>query len=173
MGPNSPGHRPASTYLGHAKLTDTYWYLEGVPELFVLAPKRFERFAAPRRKEVPMTPTFDTLVQDFFCRRLIEQAEKADATMEAYRDAFRLLLAYLLGLLKKRSLNELADLDVPVIRLPGPPPGRPPQWARTATPGWRPYAPCGLRRIVGPDGLAAGQRVWRSRRSAMRRCSAT
>jgi integrase len=36
-----------STYLGHAKVTDTYWYLEGIPELFALAGQRFERFAAP------------------------------------------------------------------------------------------------------------------------------
>jgi integrase len=35
-----------STYLGHAKVTDTYWYLEGIPELFALAGQRFERFAA-------------------------------------------------------------------------------------------------------------------------------
>jgi integrase len=31
-----------STYLGHAKVTDTYWYLTGVPELFALAAERFE-----------------------------------------------------------------------------------------------------------------------------------
>jgi len=36
-----------STYLGHAKVTDTYWYLEGIPELFALAGQRFEQFAAP------------------------------------------------------------------------------------------------------------------------------
>lgn len=36
-----------SAYLGHAKVTDTYWYLTGVPELMALAAGRFERFAAP------------------------------------------------------------------------------------------------------------------------------
>jgi integrase len=36
-----------STYLGHAKVTDTYWYLEGIPELLALAGQRFEQFAAP------------------------------------------------------------------------------------------------------------------------------
>jgi len=35
-----------STYLGHARVTDTYWYLSGVPELMSLAADRFERFAA-------------------------------------------------------------------------------------------------------------------------------
>jgi integrase len=34
-----------STYLGHAKVSNTYWYLTGVPELMSLAGKRFERFA--------------------------------------------------------------------------------------------------------------------------------
>ncbi len=34
-----------STYLGHAKVSNTYWYLTGVPELMSLAGKRFEDFA--------------------------------------------------------------------------------------------------------------------------------
>ena len=42
-----------------------------------------------------MTPSFDTLVQDFFCRRLIEQQGVSPRTVEAYRDTFRLLLAFL------------------------------------------------------------------------------
>jgi integrase len=32
-----------STYLGHAKVSDTYWYLTGIPELLDLAAGRFER----------------------------------------------------------------------------------------------------------------------------------
>jgi len=32
-----------STYLGHAKVTDTYWYLTGVPELLAIASQRFEQ----------------------------------------------------------------------------------------------------------------------------------
>lgn len=34
-----------STYLGHAHVSDTYWYLTGVPELMAIAAQRFERFA--------------------------------------------------------------------------------------------------------------------------------
>lgn len=30
------------TYVGHAKVTDTYWYLTGVPELMALAAGQFE-----------------------------------------------------------------------------------------------------------------------------------
>jgi integrase len=36
-----------ATYLGHAKVTDTYWYLTGGPELLALAGRRFEQFATP------------------------------------------------------------------------------------------------------------------------------
>jgi len=32
------------TYLGHAKISDTYWYLTGTPELMELVGARFERF---------------------------------------------------------------------------------------------------------------------------------
>jgi integrase len=34
-----------ATYLGHVKVTDTYWYLTGVPELMSIAGRRFEQFA--------------------------------------------------------------------------------------------------------------------------------
>lgn len=34
-----------STYVGHAKVTDTYWYLTGIPELMAIAAGRFERYA--------------------------------------------------------------------------------------------------------------------------------
>lgn len=32
------------TYLGHKKITDTYWYLSGIPALMALGAARFERF---------------------------------------------------------------------------------------------------------------------------------
>ena len=35
-----------STYLGHVKVSSTYWYLTGIPELFAIAVKKFEKFAA-------------------------------------------------------------------------------------------------------------------------------
>jgi integrase len=34
-----------STYLGHAKATDTYWYVSAVPELMAVISERFKRFA--------------------------------------------------------------------------------------------------------------------------------
>jgi integrase len=36
-----------STYLGHADVKNTYWYLTGVPELLELAVARFEAYASP------------------------------------------------------------------------------------------------------------------------------
>ena len=37
---------PLWTYLGHADVTNTYWYLTGVPELLELAVARFEAYAS-------------------------------------------------------------------------------------------------------------------------------
>ncbi len=39
-----------STYLGHAKVTDTFWYLSGTGELLSVVGERFERFASPARR---------------------------------------------------------------------------------------------------------------------------
>jgi integrase len=35
-----------STYVGHVKVTDTYWYLSGIPELFAVTGAKFERYAS-------------------------------------------------------------------------------------------------------------------------------
>jgi integrase len=40
-----------SIYLGHARISETYWYLSAVPELFDLCGKRFEESFAINRKE--------------------------------------------------------------------------------------------------------------------------
>ena len=34
-----------STYVGHAKVSDTYWYMTGIPDLMAVAGSRFEGFA--------------------------------------------------------------------------------------------------------------------------------
>jgi len=36
-----------SVYLGHSKVSDTYWYLTGVPSLMAIAAERFEHFSSP------------------------------------------------------------------------------------------------------------------------------
>ena len=39
-----------ATYLGHAKVTDTYWYLSVTPELMAITSQRFERFAQHQKE---------------------------------------------------------------------------------------------------------------------------
>jgi integrase len=39
-----------STYIGHVKVSDTYWYITGTPELMSIATKRFEQFYQPTIK---------------------------------------------------------------------------------------------------------------------------
>ena len=39
-----------STYVGHAKVSDTYWYLTGVPDLMAVAGQRFESFISGSRE---------------------------------------------------------------------------------------------------------------------------
>jgi hypothetical protein len=34
-----------STYVGHASVSDTYWYMTAIPELLALAGQRFAQFA--------------------------------------------------------------------------------------------------------------------------------
>jgi integrase len=41
-----------ATYLGHAKVTDTYWYLSAVPELMAVTAQRFEHLAQPQQESV-------------------------------------------------------------------------------------------------------------------------
>jgi len=47
-------HRIAAlaTYLGHAKVSDTYWYLSAVPELMAVVGERFGHFARQGRGDV-------------------------------------------------------------------------------------------------------------------------
>jgi integrase len=40
-----------STYVGHAMVTNTYWYLSAVPELMALAAGRFESFMSKAEPE--------------------------------------------------------------------------------------------------------------------------
>ena len=42
-----------STYLGHAKVTDTYWYFSAVPELLSAVACRFEHFAKETKEAEP------------------------------------------------------------------------------------------------------------------------
>lgn len=61
-------------------------------------------------------PDFATLVQEFFCVRLIRQQDASARTVESYRDTVRLLLGYLHRVRKKRPTDvRMSDLDAPTI----------------------------------------------------------
>jgi integrase/recombinase XerD len=44
-----------STYLGHGKVSDTYWYLTGTGELLATVAERFEKFASPESHQRRLT----------------------------------------------------------------------------------------------------------------------
>ena len=100
-------------------MRDVYWYLSAVPELMSIIAGRFEalRLAQPGRCVVrPAQIGFPQLLQDFFLRRLIAQRGASARTVEAYRDAFELLLGFAeqrTG--KPPSALSLADLDAPLV----------------------------------------------------------
>ena len=62
------------------------------------------------------SPSFTTLVQEYFCDRLVQQQNVSANTVASYRDSFRLLLQYLKERTHKEPANlTLADLDVPAV----------------------------------------------------------
>jgi len=62
------------------------------------------------------TVGFPTLMQDFFLRRLVQQRGASARTIESYRDAFRLLLAFVEQRTGKAPCAlQLSDLDAPLV----------------------------------------------------------
>ena len=67
------------------------------------------------RASLPKT-TFPSILQDYFCQRLINQLDASPRTVASYRDTFRLLLRYLADRLKRGPATiTLEDLDAPLI----------------------------------------------------------
>jgi site-specific recombinase XerD len=63
-----------------------------------------------------LRPSFAVLLHDFFLRHLMVEKGASSCTVEVYRDAFRLLLAYAEKRLKKQPVDlELADLNPPLL----------------------------------------------------------
>lgn len=61
-------------------------------------------------------PTFATLLQDFFCQRLVAERNASARTVASYRDSFRLLLRFASARLKKDpSSLAVADLRAPLV----------------------------------------------------------
>src|SRR5205807_4976242 len=100
-----------STYLGHACVRDTYWYLSACPELMEEAARRLDRGDA-------MKPACNvaTLIERYFTERLMRQRNVSAHTIASYRDTFRLLFMFAQAQLRKPpSALALDDLDAPLI----------------------------------------------------------
>jgi site-specific recombinase XerD len=107
-----------STYVGHTQVTDTYWYVTGIPELMA---HRYQTFRALRERRYEMShatsePNFASLLQHFFTDRLIQQRNASARTVSSYRDTFRLLLQFAQKRLHKPPVQiELTDIDARLI----------------------------------------------------------
>ena len=82
-----------TTYLGHTKPENTYWYIEAVPELLELAAAAGHRSFGWGGATMTAS-TFPALLQRFFTDRLCTQMEASANTIAGYRDTFRLLLRF-------------------------------------------------------------------------------
>ncbi len=61
-------------------------------------------------------PSFQSLLQDFFCQRLVAQRSASTRTVASYRDAFRLLLRFAAARTRKApDALTMADLDAPLV----------------------------------------------------------
>ncbi len=85
-----------SVYLGHAQLSDSYWYLSAVPELLGAASKRFSDYAKKGDSELmERTRLLGPFLQCFFADHLVNQKGASPETIASYRDTFRILLEFL------------------------------------------------------------------------------
>lgn len=67
-------------------------------------------------KNISPDPSFPSILQDFFCKRLINQMNASPRTIESYRDTFRILLRYAADRLRKQPVTiRLNDLDSSLI----------------------------------------------------------
>ncbi len=112
-----------STYLGHTRPENTYWYIGGDPGT---AKARLRaRGTEPRREGVAMrTYPLPVYVQRFFTERLATQLHASPNTVASYRDTFRLLLKYAADRLKREPTRSqvatwlVSDSGQPAPRTP-------------------------------------------------------
>ena len=105
-----------ATYLGHVNVTYTYWYSDGGSRADGDRGEPLRDVRRVGRALMTATPTFPTLLQDFFHQHLLAQRQASPRTVASYRDAFRLLLTYAHDRLHKPpSAVTLADLDAPLL----------------------------------------------------------
>ena len=101
-----------STYLGHSKVSDTYWYLEATPELMKGIA---ETLRILRHRRAAMTPIAPHITA-FLKQRLPVERAASDNTCASYAYAFKLLFEYASDRLKvPPSALCLEQLDAPLI----------------------------------------------------------
>ena len=103
-----------ATYLGHARVSDTYWYLTADPALLQLAARRLERTA--KGALIKPAADFPRLLASLFSNRLRQQLRASPHTVASYRDTFRLLVGYTQRELKKAPVDvAVSDLDTAFV----------------------------------------------------------
>jgi integrase/recombinase XerD len=64
----------------------------------------------------PSTPSFASLLQDFFCQRLVAERNASKRTVAAYRDSFRLLLRFVCARIGKAPTSlSVTDLSATLV----------------------------------------------------------
>jgi hypothetical protein len=67
-------------------------------------------------RPTPLRSSFPSVLQDYFCNRLINQMDASPRTISSYRDTFRLLLRYAEERLRKPPVTlSLEELDAPLV----------------------------------------------------------
>ena len=89
-----------SAYMGHVRVSDTYWSLSRTPELFAIPTRRFETFSDALREaryEWSQRPwRLSRAILTAILRRATHgSAKHQQAHGHLYRDTFRLLLLYM------------------------------------------------------------------------------
>ena len=106
-----------ATYLGHAHVSDTYWYLSASPELLQPAAQRLAPFPEAEGGYMNTNDAnIPRLLQAFFTDRLMRQRQVSPHTIASYRDTFCLLLRFVQKHTRKAPATlSLHDLDAPLI----------------------------------------------------------
>ena len=101
-----------STYLGHAHVTDTYWYLQATPVLMGQIAEAGEALLAGRCRMTALAPYLSSFLRE----HLPKERRASQHTCEAYAQSFQLLLCFAASRLKITPAKiEIEQLDAPLM----------------------------------------------------------
>ena len=89
-----------STYLGHSKVADTYWYLEATPDLMRNIADSCQSFFTGWPAMILLAPHITAFLQ----QRLPIERRASPNTCDSYAHAFRLLFEYASDCLKTAAI---------------------------------------------------------------------